>query len=299
MSNGSRETGSVMPQVLALVRHGYSEGQRAADLEKRGDLSAFTDEFRRTSSANWNLTREGFLQARQTAAWLGRHVIDSTIMVEPQFDRGYFSPYTRSRQTMGALLLAGLVKQATVNERLASGTYIAAHDIRLRELDFGEVSTIPRQEFQDKYPESIAARKIDPIFGRNPGGESIADVMDRSRSFLGALARAYARGVNRAIVAGHGRQIRSMQLALEGIDPIYWREYDRDNEIKNCQVVLYSRIDPKTGLELPTFHWTASVCPWETPDQPPIWREFSAPTAVTAEDCLEGIPAEWLDDPLY
>lgn len=286
---------SRMPEILVLVRHGHSEGQRAAELEKQGDLSAFTETFRNTSSSLWNLTKKGFKQACQTAQWLETFVADTDMLPNGQFDKGYFSPYMRSRQTMGALLLGNLVKQATTNERLAeSPFYFVNPDLRLRELDFGVISTIPRQEFHDKYPDSVAARKIDPVFGRTPGGESISDVMDRSRSFLGALARAHDRGVNSAIVVSHGRQIRSTQLALEGIDMLEWTDYDRANEIKNCQTVLYSRRNPEDGTVKPTFGWTASVCPWEAPDAPPEWREFSAPTVMTAADCLKGIPKEWL-----
>jgi broad specificity phosphatase PhoE len=297
LEQGGRLREPAMPAVLALLRHGQSVGQYVAEQEKQGDFSAFTEDFRNTSSALWDLTHTGFRQARQASGWMNEFVVNSTVLPASQFDKGYFSPHTRARQTMGAVLLAGLVENATVNERLSAELYEVNQDLRLRELDFGEVSTIPRHEFHSKYPESVWARKVDPVYGRTPGGESVADVMDRTRSFLGALTRAHTRGVDAALVVSHGRQIRSTQLALEGIDPLNWRDYDSENEIKNCQVVLYSRRDPETGDEYPTFRWTSSTCPWET-FEPPTWREFSAPTAMSAEDCLQGIPREWLDEPL-
>lgn len=291
---------STMPPLLALVRHGESEGQVASRLEKQGDLSAFTEEFRNTSSAEWNLSRKGFWQARMAAAWMREHLMGSIALPEKSFDRGYFSSLKRARQTMGALLLQDLVAPAMINGQPVPDHYNVSYDIRLRELDFGNVSTIPQQEFRELYPDSVLTRRIDPLYGRTPGGESIADVMDRSRGFFGSLARAHERGVRSALVVSHGRHIRSNQLSIEGIDPLKWHDYEgrSENEIKNCQVVLYSRRNPETGAESPTYRWTSSTCPWETPDQPPQWREFSVTMAMTAEDCLKGIPGEWLNDPL-
>jgi broad specificity phosphatase PhoE len=281
---------AAMPAVIVLGRHGHSEGQAAAELEKQGDLSAFTPNFRRTPSSQWHLTREGVRQAQSAGAWLQQHMLGSRVLASESFDRGYFSPHVRSRQTMGAILY----NRENIVEQSHFGLPRIRWDIRLREQDFGDVSTIPRSEFELHYPVSVRNRQTDPLYARLPGGESIPDVMDRTWSFLGALARAHARGVDSALIVSHGRQITATQLALEGIDPHNWEEFEKANRIDNCQMVAYSRRDPKSGKEHSGFHWVSSTSPWQTPEQPPTWREFAAPTAVAVEECLRGIPEEWL-----
>ncbi len=67
-----------------LVRHGLSEGNLARAQSKRGDCSAYTDQFRARRNREWRLTDLGIAQARaaldaelfeaRVGAWIGHHV---------------------------------------------------------------------------------------------------------------------------------------------------------------------------------------------------------------------------------
>ena len=48
-----------MPNDLVLVRHGHSEGNKAIEASKKGDLSFHTDAFAATPGHQWRLTDEG------------------------------------------------------------------------------------------------------------------------------------------------------------------------------------------------------------------------------------------------
>ncbi len=53
-----------LPYELILVRHGESEGNLAQARSKRGDMSAYTPEFRRKHSSSYRLTDKGIMQAK-------------------------------------------------------------------------------------------------------------------------------------------------------------------------------------------------------------------------------------------
>lgn len=281
-----------MPRTLVLVRHGESEGNVAGARDKAGDPSAFDEAYRSTPSSTWKLTREGFGQGRSSGLWQNRFVIGTPSLPGDAFDRGYISPHTRSRQTMGAVALHVPIRGgvATMDMRL---------DLRLREQDFGDISLMERREYERLYGDNARTRRIDPLYWRPPGGESVADVADtRVRSYIGALARDHAEGVESAVVATHGRYISATQVVLEGLDPHKWVDYLKTNEIKNGTTVQYTCVDPESGLEARSYHWTRIATPWEAPSDPGTWRYFDAPNTMSLEECLEGIPEDWKSDPV-
>jgi broad specificity phosphatase PhoE len=277
---------AVMPALLVSVRHGQTD---------TSDLTA--------ANHKLPLTRTGLLQARRAGTWITHHLVGSKVMPATEFDRAYFSPYTRARQTMGGIAMETPIRCVPTSEaRLAAAEDILAMvpDLRLRELYFGDASRMSREEMRRAFPATFANRDVDTLLGRTPNGDAVADGYDRIRSFLGRLARGKARGEEYVLAVDHGRTTRSLQLALMGIDAKNWEAFDRDpaNEIDYTSRVLFARRDPVTGKEYATYHWTATVHMTPDNDQSPRWQEFEAPVGISIADCLEGVPAEWLQDPL-
>jgi len=58
------------PYELILVRHGQSEGNEAVARSEKGDLSAYTPEFRNKHSSTYRLTDKGIWQAKVLYLWL-------------------------------------------------------------------------------------------------------------------------------------------------------------------------------------------------------------------------------------
>jgi broad specificity phosphatase PhoE len=101
---------------------------------------------------------------------------------------------------------------------------VVFHDWRLRECDFGELTGEPVAQV-----EQVRARYAYEPF---PGGESYADVVARTRSFLGDLGSRFA---GRAVVViGHQATKIALDCVLEGAPladlltvPFRWRPGSR------------------------------------------------------------------------
>jgi len=279
---------AVMPALLVSVRHGETD---------TSDLSIANREL--------PLTREGFKQARRAGVWLTEQLVGSNVLPAVEFDRAYFSPYERSRQTVGGIAKHTPIRRVAVPDRRLAvpdvdDIFAMTPDLRLRELHFGDASLMTPQQMRATFGQTVTVRDADTLLGRTPNGDSVADVYDRVRSYLGRLARGKERGENHVLAVSHGRTTRALQLALMGLDPKDWLAFDEDpaNEIGYTTRVMFSRYDPVTGREHPTYHWTAISHMTSENDEPPQWQEFEAPVGTTIEECLAKIPEEWLNDPL-
>lgn len=271
---------AVMPALLVSVRHGETN---------TSDLSIANREL--------PLTREGFRQARRAGVWITEQLVGSEVLPATQFDRAYFSPYERSRQTMGGIAMHAPIRRVATPE--PDNVLAMTTDLRLRELHFGDASLMTPEQMRANFEHTTTVRAADTLLGRTPNGDSVADVHDRVRNYLGRLTRGKERGENHVLAVSHGRTTRALQLALMGIDPKNWLEFDSNpnNKIGYTTRVMFSRYDPVTGKEHPTYHWTATSHMTPGNDEPPRWQEFEAPVGTTIEDCLAELPPEWLTDP--
>jgi len=49
-------------------------------------------------------------------------------------------------------------------------------------------------------------------------------------------------------------------------------KHDPKDKINNCQILQYTKIDPKTGEITEKFNWMRSVCPWKLDPKLNAWR---------------------------
>lgn len=246
-----------MPNNYVLVRHGESEGNVASRAGKSGNLGFFTDEFRERPGHDWRLTERGVEQARAAGLWISHFVLADD---KKQFDKFYVSPHRRTRETAAHLGLTG-----------AQWLKVP----RLRERDWGDIEPMSRSEYETRFPENAHKKRIDSLYWRPPGGESIAQVGEtRVQRFYETLHREAA-GQD-VIAVTHGETIWANRLELERMDHEKWAisEKDAAQKIKNCQVVQYTRLDPESGDQADKVLWVRSVCPWETPDDPGEWERI-------------------------
>lgn len=245
------------PLELVFVRHGESEGNVAVEAAKAGDPSHFTDKFRKRHSSTWDLTAKGIKQAKAAGAWIKKNINGG------KFDAYFASTYKRAKRTAGFLNLP----EATWNLR----DYIREHD-------WGNLDVMTDEERFAKYPDVMEQREINPYYFSAPGGESLADVLIRVR--VGILATLYRRLPNkRGIVVTHGNIMWPIRILMEGLLPEEYlklkNKKDPRDEINNCQVLQYTRVNPKTGEVAEKFSWMRSVCPWDLNEKRDAWRPIS------------------------
>lgn len=246
-----------MPNNLILVRHGESEGNIATRAGRQGNLDFFTDEFRERPGHDWRLTERGVEQAQAAGLWIARFVLNQDT---ESFDKFYVSPHRRTRETAAHLALSNALWLQVP---------------RLRERDWGDIESMSKTEFDERYPDSARKKRIDSLYWRPPGGESIAQVGEtRVQRFFETLHRE-AEGQDVAVVT-HGEWIWAARFELERMGHEQWAisEKDAAQKIKNCQVVQFSRLDPVTQSQSGKMVWVRSVTPWETPDSPGQWYEI-------------------------
>lgn len=245
------------PLELVFVRHGESEGNVAVKAAEKGDTSYFTPEFRKRHSSTWDLTPKGIEQAKIAGKWIKENINHGI------FDGYYASTYRRAKRTAGYLNLP----KAKWNLR----DYIREHD-------WGNLDVMTDNERLSKYPDVMIQREINPYYFSAPGGESLADVLIRAR--VGILSTLYRRLPNkRGIVVTHGNMIWPIRIIMEELLPeeylVMKKEKNPKDKINNCQVLQYTRINPKTGEVAEKFSWTRSVCPWDLHPKRDVWRPIS------------------------
>lgn len=248
-----RRKETMMPLNLALLRHGHSEGNEATHASRRGDDSFYTEEFRKRLPANWRLTEEGRRQAKISGAWIREHLGIT-------FDRFITSEYTRAVETALHLGLPGPWEM----------------EFFLRERDWNNIGMKPFAESVQEYGDFRRAMKEDPLHHRFQGGESIADTCLRTYPITQRLHRECSD--KNVIMVCHGEVIDSYRIRLEHLTAEQYAKSIKDNDprydIKNGQVVHYTRIDPFTGEEVEKYYWVRSVCPWDLSLTDSSWQKI-------------------------
>lgn len=231
----------MMPRNLVLVRHMESEGNVANHRSKLGDDALWTPEFMARHSSSWRLTDLGRLQGGVTGAWIRDEFPNG-------FDRGLVSGYVRTMESAGLLDIP--------NMRWFVEMY-------LRERDYGVLDVMTAAERRVRYADILARRNADSFCWRPLSGESIADLCMRVDRVLATLHREASD--QNVIAVVHGEVMWAFRVRLERMTQARWRELDASKDpldrIHNGQVLHYTRVDPVTGEERPSYGWMRSVCP--------------------------------------
>lgn len=165
-----------MPTRIYLVRHGQTYG----NIEGRFCGHSETE-----------LTPLGVAQARAA----GRR------LAEVAFDAAYASDLSRAAQT-AHLILEG-------RDGLS-----ASHDEALREMHYGEWEARPYSELLAETPEAVK-RFLTGQEECAPGGETLAQVRERTAAVARKLAAAHPEGS--VLVVSHGNAIMAMLAELLGV----------------------------------------------------------------------------------
>lgn len=234
-----------MPNNLVLVRHGESEGNIAVKRSKAGDHSAYEGDFRKRHSSLWRLSKKGIAQATKTGEWIKNKL-------GLKFDRFYASEYLRAMETAGLLNLED-AKWFT--------------EFYLRERNWGSLDRVSVKERQEKFQEAMEEREIDSFYWTPPNGESLAELCLRVDRMIDTLHRE-CDGKN-VIIVCHGEVMWAFRVRLERMPQETFHLLDKsknpNHQIHNCQVIHYTRLDPKEGgaSAAPYFSWMRSICPWQ------------------------------------
>lgn len=246
-----------MPMDLYLVRHGESEQNTLVNANRSGHEEMFTQELVTVPDRSWRLTGTGRKQSHLIGRWLANQ--------QQSFDRYLVSPYIRALET-------------AVNMELPGARW--EENRLLRERSWGEISTRPRTEFREQYPNNWEFMHSDPLYWVPPAGESIADVSEnRAHNLLTSLAKT-ACGQS-VVMVTHGDFMDALRINIEEVsDEEYLeRSHDAHYAITNCTCIHYSRRDPMTGRTHDRLGFVQIARPaqdehgkWTVQEEP--WRAF-------------------------
>lgn len=228
-----------MPIDLVLVRHGQSEQNLALHAARRGDESLYSDEYRARHVSQHRLTPLGREQARKAGEWLKANGYGL-------FDRRYVSSYVRAKETAALLQVKG------------PDWFV---DPLLREREWGDYDHMSWEERSAKTAQSVNIRKTDSFYWVPPNGESIAGLTVRLRTFFDTWHRECSD--MKVLVVCHGEVIWGFRFMLERMSIEKWTELEASKEpgaiINNCQIVHYTRRNPKTLKVTPYLNWMRSI----------------------------------------
>jgi len=230
-----------MPHDLVLVRHGQSEANIVQKRFKRDPDASPPAGFFDRHDSEMRLSPVGRAQARAAGEWLRGHGLAT-------FDRYYVSPHVRTAETAALLALGG----------------DWSIDVRWRERDWGEFGVLNGAERAERFALSKKLKDQNKWYWCPSGGESLATgVYGRFRDILNTLHREAAG--QRVLAVTHAEMIDVARFVLERLTPQQWLVQDADPayEIRNCQVLHYTRRDPATGRAEARIRWMRSVCPWD------------------------------------
>lgn len=183
--------------IIKLIRHGQSESNTGSVLTHHvGDHKI-------------HLTQEGISQAKEVGEKIGKEFIENSLF--------YRSPYARTRETSIALMHGAGITEQEIK---------VMEDPRLREAERGYVDSESQH----------AMRQLHGWFYyRYSGGESPADVYDRSSAFMESVMRQIKRNQkDNILIVAHGMTIRCLiarflHLTVE--------QFEQMKNPKNCSII--------------------------------------------------------------
>lgn len=236
----------MLPIDLILVRHGQSEGNKANKASRNGDNRLFTPEFTDKHSRTFRLTDKGIKQAKMAGKWLRSNI-------EMPLDRFYVSDYIRAKETAAHLNLPEASWRV---------------EFHLRERDMALMDNCPDNKKKDLFKLEQRQFDLDPFLSYPAGGgESIADLCQRLKTTMIAH---WARECSdkRVVAVCHGHVMRALQLEFEDLGHDDFIRLDvseiPEEKIRNCQILWYTRRDPKTKKLFPNLVAVRSICPLNT-----------------------------------
>ena len=178
-------------EEIVLVRHGESEGNVAFNRSVAGDHSLYSGAFLERHSSFWRLTDRGRAQALTAGEWLRDNC-------DLNYDGFYTSEYLRAMETAALL-------------DMQQGRW--RPEVMLRERDWGEYDLLDQLQRKNAYRQYEKRRRRESLFWAPPGGESLAQVVQRVDSVLLFTNRRYSGG--RVILACHGELMWAFRLRFE------------------------------------------------------------------------------------
>jgi broad specificity phosphatase PhoE len=161
--------------ILTLVRHGQTDWNLQHRYQGQKDIP---------------LNDEGMRQAKALAVQLAGE----------SFDAIYSSDLRRALQTA---------------QEVHKGRNIdLIKDVRLREICFGEWEGELFQEMFSRYPDRFELSRADPSTIMAPGGESVAQVAERTSALADEINRLYPSG--KVLVVTHGMALATLVCRSSG-----------------------------------------------------------------------------------
>lgn len=215
---------SKMPVDLVFVRHAQSEANVIQKADKEGIQHPHSNEVNLRADWKQRLSEEGIDQAKVAKDWIDRNLGGVAL-----FDYGYVSTFLRTRETAGYL-----------------GTPVNgwALDDRIVERNWGVFGTLPREERDKRYAETVRMRAQSPWFVKLDGGESLYDVRLRWRDKQESILRNHSN--DRIILVTHGDFMSSARYDIERQSPEEFEEIQKDpsQDLKNVSIIHYTRQNP-------------------------------------------------------
>lgn len=178
---------------LILLRHGQSQW----NLENR-----FTGWF------DVDLTEQGEAEAKKAG-----HLIKDI-----HLDRVYTSTLTRARRTAQLALTEAESAGADVGDiKNGDGWKLTEHD-DLRERDYGDLVGLNKAETAEKYGEEQVHLWRRGFEIKPPGGESLADVVERVRPYFESEIWPHVAAGENVLVAAHGNSLRAVLVIIGEYD---------------------------------------------------------------------------------
>ncbi|NNE85213.1 MAG: 2,3-diphosphoglycerate-dependent phosphoglycerate mutase [Alphaproteobacteria bacterium] len=178
---------------LILLRHGQSQW----NLENR-----FTGWF------DVDLTEQGEAEAKKAGQ----------LIKDIHLDRVYTSTLTRARRTAQLALSEAESAGADVGDiKSGDGWKLIEHD-DLRERDYGDLVGLNKAETAEKYGEEQVHLWRRGFEIKPPGGESLADVVERVRPYFESEIWPHVAAGENVLVAAHGNSLRAVLVIIGEYD---------------------------------------------------------------------------------
>ncbi len=168
------------------------------------------------------LAENGYIQARDVAGYFDKIKVDKV----------FSSPLLRAIQTAKAVF----PENEILPEALING------------LDFGDWTGVAKKKIQDEEPHNWHLWTTSPEKLRFPGGETMGDLLERTRSFLTQLKSI---PFDTAAVVSHRSVLKAMLAAAAGVEKDYYWRFHLDNA-SICLLIF----DPARGYTIAHSNYT-------------------------------------------
>lgn len=238
-----------LPNELIFLRHGESEENFAMSEYKNGrsipNISEIYDR------PNWKsrLSETGIEQVKRAKLWVDREMGGIAV-----FNALYVSPYLRTRET--AIYLGDENTNWLIDDRIG-------------EREWGEYGETPIDRRDEMFPATKKNMDGSIFWSRPPGGENAPDVNRRLNNFINMLGQEH--DSQKVLAVTHGGFMRVARYNLERMMPEEYEAsvYDPKQEIKNCTILRYSRVNPRDADDIRSqMTWRQIIHPCDEQNTP-------------------------------